>query len=97
MKRTLRVHDFRALRFMLHDFVQCFTAACCRFMFGLPNASLKAHLSPWYNIYEVSFMRNDKLSVQSMDFAITIIHLVKDLRTKKESVISSLNTAKEHK
>ena len=42
-------------------------------------------------------MRNDKLSVQSMDFAITIIHLVKDLRTKKESVISSLNTAKEHK
>ena len=34
-------------------------------------------------------MRNDKLSVQSMEFAITIIHLVKDLRTKKESVIAN--------
>ena len=33
-------------------------------------------------------MRNDKLSVQSMDFAVAIIHLVKELRMQKESVIS---------
>lgn len=34
-------------------------------------------------------MRNDKLSIQSMDFAVSIINLVKDLRSKKESVIAN--------
>ena len=34
-------------------------------------------------------MRNDKLSVQSMDFAIQIIHLVKSLKEKRESIISN--------
>ena len=34
-------------------------------------------------------MRNDKLSVQSMDFAVSIIRLVKDLKAKKESIISN--------
>ncbi len=34
-------------------------------------------------------MRNDKLSVQSMDFAVSIINLVKELRSKKESIISN--------
>lgn len=34
-------------------------------------------------------MRNDKLSVQSMDFAVAIINLTKELRKKKESVIAS--------
>ena len=35
-------------------------------------------------------MRNDELSIQSMDFAVQIINLVKDLKSKhenKESVI----------
>ncbi len=34
-------------------------------------------------------MRNDKLSVQSMDFSVLIIELVKDLKVKRESVISN--------
>ncbi len=34
-------------------------------------------------------MRNDKLSVQSMDFAVQIIHLVKSLKEKRESIISN--------
>lgn len=34
-------------------------------------------------------MRNDQLSVQSMDFAVSIINLVKDLKSKHESVISN--------
>ena len=34
-------------------------------------------------------MRNDHLSVQSMDFAVQIINLVKGLKAKHESVISN--------
>ena len=34
-------------------------------------------------------MRNDKLSVQSMDFAVQIINLVKELKSKRESIISN--------
>lgn len=34
-------------------------------------------------------MRDDKLSVQSMDFAVSIIHLVKELKLKKETIISN--------
>lgn len=34
-------------------------------------------------------MREDKLSVQSMDFAVDIINLVKELKLKKESIISN--------
>lgn len=34
-------------------------------------------------------MRNDKLSVQSMDFAVSIITLVKSLKEKRESIISN--------
>ena len=34
-------------------------------------------------------MRNDPLSVQSMDFAVSIINLVRELRSKHESVISN--------
>ena len=34
-------------------------------------------------------MRNDKLSVQSIDFAIQIINLVKFLKEKRESIISN--------
>ena len=34
-------------------------------------------------------MRSDPLSVQSMDFAVSIIKLVKELKFKKESIISS--------
>ncbi len=34
-------------------------------------------------------MRNDKLSIQSMDFAVQIITLVKDLKAKRESIISN--------
>lgn len=34
-------------------------------------------------------MRNDELSVQSMDFAVQIISLIKELKSKHESVISN--------
>lgn len=34
-------------------------------------------------------MRGDQLSVQSMDFAVSIINLVKNLKAKHESVISN--------
>ncbi|MBE6992927.1 MAG: four helix bundle protein [Ruminococcaceae bacterium] len=34
-------------------------------------------------------MKNDKLSVQSMDFSVDIIKLVKELKMKKESIISN--------
>ena len=34
-------------------------------------------------------MRNDELSRQSMDFAVQIINLVKDLKSKHETVISN--------
>lgn len=34
-------------------------------------------------------MRNDELSVQSMDFAVQIICLIKELKSKHESVISN--------
>ena len=34
-------------------------------------------------------MRDDKLSVQSMNFAVDIINLVKELKLKKENIISN--------
>ena len=34
-------------------------------------------------------MRDDKLSVQSMDFAVSIINLVKERKRKKETIISN--------
>ena len=34
-------------------------------------------------------MHKDKLSIQSMDFAVDIINLVKELKSKKESIISN--------
>ncbi len=34
-------------------------------------------------------MRSDPLSTQSLDFAVSIINLVKDLKLKKESIISN--------
>ena len=34
-------------------------------------------------------MRNDKLSIQSIDFAVQIINLVKELKLKKENIISN--------
>lgn len=34
-------------------------------------------------------MRDDKLSVQSMEFAVSIIRLVKELKSKRETVIAN--------
>ena len=34
-------------------------------------------------------MRNDQLSVQSMDFAVSIVNLVRELKSKHETVIAS--------
>ena len=41
------------------------------------------------NLKVGAIMRDDKLSVQSMDFAVSIINLVKDLKLKKENIISN--------
>ena len=38
---------------------------------------------------EVGLMRNDQLSVQSMDFAVSIINLLKTLKAKHETIISN--------
>ena len=34
-------------------------------------------------------MKNDELSIQSMDFAVSIINLVRELKSKHESIIST--------
>lgn len=34
-------------------------------------------------------MRNDKLSVQSIDFAVSIVNLVRQLKEKRESIVSN--------
>ena len=34
-------------------------------------------------------MRNDELSIQSMSFAVSIISLVKDLKSKHETIVSN--------
>lgn len=34
-------------------------------------------------------MRNDKLSTQSMDFAVSIITLIRELKSRRESIISN--------
>ena len=34
-------------------------------------------------------MRNDQLSIQSMDFAVSVIELVRELRLKHETIIAS--------
>ena len=34
-------------------------------------------------------MRNDELSIQSMNFAVSVINLVKDLKSKHETIISN--------
>ena len=38
---------------------------------------------------ELAIMRDDELSVRSMDFAVSIIELVRQLRSQKETVISN--------
>ena len=40
-------------------------------------------------LLEVIDMRNDKLSAQSMDFAVSVIALVKELKAQKETIISN--------
>ena len=43
-----------------------------------------------YSVLKVGvLMREDKLSIQSMDFSVDIINLVKELKLKKESIISN--------
>ena len=41
------------------------------------------------NLKVGAFMRDDKLSIQSIDFAVSIINLVKELKLKKENIISN--------
>lgn len=56
---------------------------CRRFML----AQQALHDNP--SEQEVSAVRNDKLSVQSIDFAVSIIELVKELKAKRENIISN--------
>lgn len=41
------------------------------------------------NLLPVIKMRNDQLSIQSMDFAVAIVNLVKNLKGKRETIISN--------
>ena len=42
-----------------------------------------------FSVCEVFLMRSDPPSIQSMDFAVSIINLVKELKEKRESIISN--------
>ena len=61
-------------------------------MLAQANASFFVDFGSFFDILILrsgKYMRNDKLSVQSMDFAIAIINLVKSLKEKRETIISN--------
>ena len=67
-------------------------AASERFILALANASFFIEIIFQYTIVHLkvgAVMRNDKLSVQSMGFAVSIINLVKSLKENKEHIISN--------
>ena len=79
MKRAWTAHEcLCALRFMFAK--QTLHASVSERFISRSDASLKKG---------GTFVRNDKLSVQSMDFAVSIINLVKRLKEKRESIISN--------
>ena len=61
-----------------------------RFIDGLPPFISREAATSFILLSEaIRYMRNDPLSVQSMDFAVSIIELVKQLKAQKESIISN--------
>ena len=59
-----------------------------RFIFHSGAAAASCSRSECF-IERCELMRNDKLSVQSMDFAVDIIALVKELKNQRETIMSN--------
>ncbi|MBQ9506063.1 MAG: hypothetical protein IJR51_02800, partial [Clostridia bacterium] len=80
------------------DFASSGTACCAVFInersevssLGRSPSSLKLSFSHF--LFGGYSMRNDALSVQSMDFAVSVVNLVKDLRSKHEHLQVKLRT-----
>ena len=65
-------------------------AACARFASFFMAAQADASYSrSEYFIGRCEVMRNDKLSVQSMDFAVEILALVKELKAQRETIVAN--------
>ena len=75
MKRTSSMKNVEEGRNVRVRFASFFIAAQPLLLVCGANASFK----------RVPIMRNDKLSVESMDFAVAIIALVKDLKNQREN------------
>ena len=63
-------------------------ACALRFIFHSGAAAASYSHSECF-IERCEVMRDDKLSVQSMDFAVEIIALIKDLKNQRETIISN--------
>ena len=77
---------------LLHKFAKriCIMAAKPPLHICKANTSFtKLKIYDILNLKVGAIMRDDKLSVQSMDFAVSIINLVKELKLKKENIISN--------
>lgn len=89
MKCAATAHEwFCALCFMFAK--QTLHASASECLISQSDASLKNSMCcDILNQMGSDVIRNDKLSVQSMDFAVSIINLVKQLKEKRESIISN--------
>ena len=65
---------------------ECFIKALANASFFIEKVESLCHTKLKRQVF---YMRNDKLSVQSMDFAVSIISLVKYLKDSKEHIISN--------
>ena len=100
MKRSLREHEVACANEVVFDNEACLAAHDNASLHKFASANLLHDGSPSLHVCgaNTSFisglqgalcMRDDKLSVQSMDLAVQIIELVKELKSKRESIISN--------
>lgn len=89
MKRPLRVHDISALRFIPHIYAVLHGSLLPLHVWLAKRFIARIAIICYIPLRGDSIMRDDKLSHLSMDFAVSIIELVKTLRSKKESVIAN--------
>lgn len=88
MKRTSTVYEC-SVRFTSCEQSEYSMAATPPLHVCKANTSLKICQYSAIIYIEVISVRNDKLSVQSMEFAVSIINLVKVLKEKRETIISN--------
>ena len=89
MKRTLRNMKGKKRASLHVPLAELFTATKLPLRIAAGDTSFKIKQISMFLYRKKNSMRNDKLSVQSMDFAVAIINLVKSLKEKRESIISS--------